>query len=218
MLIHFDRAFSEISAEDFVRNLKKDFRQIQSVCVGSTFTFGHKRNGNVELLRKLGRELQFTVHGLAAIALDGERVSSTRIRDAIIAGNFDAASQMLGRAYSLCGKIVEGDRFGRKLGFPTANLDVGGLALPPKGVYAAHAEVSGKIHRAVLNIGYRPTLENRELQLRVEAHLLDFSGEIYGKEMEITFAEKLRDEQKFASVEDLKKQIERDIAAALRVF
>ncbi len=217
-LIHFDRAFSQVSAEDFIRNLVLDFQNVHSICVGSTFTFGHKRQGNVELLKKLGTELRFIVHVLSAVSLDAERVSSTRIREAIRTGNLDCASQMLGRAYSLAGKIVEGGQLGRKIGFPTANLHVAGLILPPNGVYAAHAQVGEKIFRAAVNIGFRPTLKSSAPQLHVEAHLLDFSGELYGKEMDLTFVEKLRDEQKFSSLEALKEQIAQDIAQARKKF
>ena len=218
LLIHFDEAFSQISAETFIRQLALDFKNIHSICVGSSFTFGHKRQGNVDLLKQLGQELSFTVHGLAAVALDGQRVSSTRIRDAIRAGHLDAASQMLGRPWSLSGTVVEGDKLGRQLGFPTANLSTEGLVLPPNGVYAVHAETGGKLYRAALNIGVRPTLDNPAPQRRVEAHLLNFSGDLYGKEMEITFVEKLRDEQKFPSPDALKAQIQRDIESAKKVF
>ena len=127
--------------------------------MGADFVFGHQRSGNVALLKRLGDELGFTVHGLAAVSLDGQIVSSTRIREAIRAGNLDAASQMLGRAYAFAGRVVRGDRLGRKLGFPTANLDPAGLVLPPNGVYAGLAKTQGKNRdRAALNIGFRPTL------------------------------------------------------------
>jgi riboflavin kinase/FMN adenylyltransferase len=218
LLIRFDQAFSEIPAEIFIRDLARDFKNVHSICVGSQFTFGHKRSGNVALLKELGQELKFVVHGLAAVALDGEIVSSTRIREAIREGNLDDATQMLGRAYALSGQVVRGDQLGRKLGFPTANLDVAGLALPPTGVYAVHAAVRGKIHRAVLNIGFRPTLGNPKVQPRVEAHLLDFSEDVYQQEMEIGFVEKLRDEKQFPSLDELKKQIARDIADAEKRF
>jgi len=217
-LIRFDRAFSEISGEDFIHGLVRDFGQIHSLCVGSAFTFGHKRTGNVELLKKLGCELNFIVHGLASISLDGKAVSSTRIREAIRAGNLDAASQMLGRSYSLAGRVVRGDQLGRQLGFPTANLEISGLVVPPNGVYAAHALVAKQQHRAVMNIGLRPTLQNPEPRLQVEVHLLDFSGELYDQEVEITFVAKLRDEQRFASREALRGQIQRDITAARDLF
>ena len=131
------------------------------------------------------------MHGLASISLDGQVVSSTRIREAIRVGNLDAASQMLGRSYSLSGQVVRGDELGRKLGFPTANLDVTGLVLPPPGVYAVHAQVDKTVHRAVVNLGYRPTLSAPARGLQVEAHLLT-SLRIFMARMEITFVEKLR--------------------------
>jgi len=218
LLIHFDRPFSEQSGETFVRNLVRDLGCIHSVCVGANFAFGHKRSGNVALLKKLGEELQFTVHDLAAVSLDGRVISSTRIREAIQAGDLDAAGQMLGRAYALAGRVVHGDQLGNKIGFPTANLDTSGLVLPPNGVYAAHALVQGRTHNAVLNIGLRPTLQNPAPQPRVEVHLLDFAGQLYGEEMEVIFIEKLRAEQKFASLETLKAQIEQDIRQARSLF
>jgi len=218
LLIHFDRAFSEQSGDAFIRNLVRDLGQVHSLSVGAAFAFGHKRSGNVALLKKLGEELKFTVHGVAAVSLDGQPVSSTRIREAIRAGRLDAASQMLGRAYSLAGRVVQGDGVGHELGFPTANLDVPGLVLPPNGVYAAHAQVGNAAHRAVLNIGHRPTLRRPTPQLTLEAHLLDFSGNLHGKEIEITFLSRLRDEKKFPSAAKLKEQIARDIAEARKQF
>ena len=214
LLIHFDTALSQQSGEAFVRSLLRDLGQVRSICVGDNFVFGHKRSGDVALLNRLGAELHFTVHGLAAVALDNRAVSSTRIREAIRAGNLDAATQMLGRAYSLSGPVVRGDGLGAQLGFPTANLDTSGLALPPTGVYAVHAEFKDKICRAVLNLGYRPTLQNPAPQLRVEAHLLEFDGDLYGQELKVVFVEKLREERKFASLEELRHQIAKDILDA----
>jgi riboflavin kinase/FMN adenylyltransferase len=218
LLIRFDNPFSEQSGEAFVRRLALDLGHIQSLCVGANFVFGHKRGGNVELLRKLGGELNFTVHGMAAVSLDGRAVSSTRIREAIWAGNLDSVSQMLGRAYSVAGTVVRGDGLGQQLGFPTANLDTTGLALLPHGVYAVHAETGGKTYRAVLNIGNRPTLRNPDPQLRVEAHLIDFVGDLCGQEVEVAFVEKLRAEQKFGSLGELRQQIAQDILDAQMRF
>jgi riboflavin kinase / FMN adenylyltransferase len=218
LLFHFDKAFSEQSGESFVRTLVRDLGQVQSLCVGANFAFGHKRGGNVELLKRLGQELKFTVHGMSAVALDGKAVSSTRIRKAILVGDLDEAGQMLGRPYSVAGMVVHGDHFGHQLGFPTANLDVAGRVLPPNGVYAAQAEAGGEIYRAVLNIGYRPTLAAPNPQLRVETHLLGFRGDLYGQELEITFVERLRDERKFSSREELSAQIARDIQDAQSKF
>jgi riboflavin kinase/FMN adenylyltransferase len=218
LLIGFTPEFSQKTGEEFVRELVNGFGSIHSICVGSAFTFGHKRSGNVDLLRKLGAEFKFQVHGLAALALDGETVSSTRIRHCIRAGNLDHASQMLGRSYAIAGEVIEGDRLGRTLGAPTANINIAGLVLPPNGVYAVHAEVKDRCHRAVANLGVRPTLANATPQQRFEVHLLDFSGDIYGQEMEVTFVDKLRDEQRFESLDALRDQINKDIAAARALF
>jgi riboflavin kinase/FMN adenylyltransferase len=212
LLLHFDKAFSLQSGEEFVRVLARDLGQIRSICVGMNFSFGHKRSGNVELLKRLGTELNFTVHGMGAVSLDGKTVSSTRIREAIAAGQLDHASQMLGRAYSLSGEVVRGDGLGRQLGFPTANMNTDGLVLPPQGVYAVRAKLPEGSHRAVLNIGVRPTLKSPKPQLQVEAHLLDFSADLYGKFLEIVFVDKLRNECKFNSMQELKAQIAKDIA------
>jgi riboflavin kinase/FMN adenylyltransferase len=218
LLIHFDRAFSEQTGETFIRGLARDLGKIQSLCVGADFVFGYQRSGNVALLEKLGDELGFTVHGLAAVSLDNQIVSSTRIREAIRAGDLDDASQMLGRPYAISGRVVAGDGVGRKLGFPTANLDAAGLVLPPNGVYLGLAKIGKKSRPVALNIGFRPTLASSEPQLRVEAHLLDFTGDLYGRELEIEIGEKLRDEKKFGSLEKLKAQIARDVAGAKRRF
>ena len=217
-LIRFDEVFSRQTGEEFARKLARDFGRLHSVCVGSEFTFGHKRSGDIQLLHRLGQEMKFAVHGLAAVALDGRAVSSTRIREAIAQGRLDAASQMLGRAYSLAGLVVKGDQLGRKLGFPTANVESTGLALPPDGVYAAHARVRDQTLRSVVNIGVRPTVADAAPSRRVEAHLLDWDGDLYGQELELTFVEKLREERRFESLDALRAQIERDVTAARSLF
>lgn len=212
LLIGFDKQFSQQTGEEFIRGLVRDFGKLDSICVGANFGFGHKRSGNVALLKKLGGELQFHVHGLSAVSLDGQAVSSTRIREAVRAGNLDDASQMLGRPYAICGKVIAGDKVGRTLGFPTANLDVSGLVLPPNGVYGAVTRYQGRLYRVALNIGIRPTVAEGR-QLRVEGHLLDFEGDLYGRELELEIGEKLRDEKKFGSPQELKEQIAQDVAA-----
>ncbi len=218
LLFHFDKAFSEQTGEQFIHRLTSETGSVRSICVGANFVFGKKRGGNVTLLKKLGAELHFNVHGMAAVALDGKAVSSTRIREAISAGELDAASQMLGRTYSIRGRVVEGNKLGRTLGFPTANIDTTGLVLPPNGVYAVHAETAGANHRAVLNIGHRPTMTNPGAPVRVEAHLLQFQGDLYGQDLEVTFVEKLREEKKFSSAEELRQQISEDVRQAAQLF
>ena len=218
LVIPFTREFSEKSAREFIAWLVTHLAPLHSVCVGRSFVFGHKRSGDVALLQQLGREMNFVVRGIAAVSLDRQAVSSTRIREMVRMGEFDRASQMLGREYSLSGTVTRGDGLGRTLGYPTANLDVAGLLVPPNGVYAVHAYVDGICHRAVANIGQRPTLGNGAPVLRVEAHLLDFRGDLYGKEMELTFVGKLREERKFGSLDELRQQIARDVAVAEQKF
>jgi riboflavin kinase/FMN adenylyltransferase len=218
LVIEFTREFSQQPAEAFVRKLCADLGRIHSVCVGRNFTFGHKRSGNVELLQKLGSELGFQVHGLAAVSLNGQVVSSTRIREAIRSGNLDSASQMLGRSYSIRGAVVRGDHLGRKLGFPTANIDVTGLELPPHGVYAVLAETPQGSRQGLVNIGLRPTVSQPQPQVRFELHLLGFDGELYGQALEVTPLKFLRSEQRFAGLDELKAQIARDVANARAFF
>ena len=218
LLIKFDKAFSRKPGAEFVRELADGFGAIHSICVGVNFAFGHKRDGNVELLCTLGQALGFHVHGLQAVSLDDQAVSSTRIRAAVRDGRLDDAGQMLGRTFAIEGTVIEGERQGRELGFPTANLDTDDLVLPPNGVYAAHARLGQATHRAVLNIGLRPTLASPEPALQVEAHLLDFNGELYGQALEIELVERLRNEQRFGSTDELATQISRDIEHARTLF
>ena len=218
LVLPFDEAMSQIPGEAFIRGLAVDLGRISSVCVGANFVFGHDRSGNVKLLRHLGKDLNFITHDLASVSLDGKIVSSTRVREAIGTGHLDAAGQMLGREYTLCGIIIQSDQRGRQLGFPTANLDVAGLCTPPHGVYAAHAEVSGQLYRAAVNIGFRPTAKEHESTLHVEAHLLDFEEEIYGHNCTLTFVSKLREEHDFKSMDALMAQIEKDVIQARYIF
>jgi riboflavin kinase / FMN adenylyltransferase len=214
LLLHFNHALSQQTGEVFIRGLARDFGQILSIAVGSNFAFGHRRSGNVALLGALGQDLGFNVHPLPPVALAGAVVSSTRIREIIRKGQLDLARQMLGRPYAVAGQVVKGDQMGRKLGFPTANLQVSGLVLPPSGVYAGYAQVQSQSHRAVANLGHRPTLDQSAPSFRFEVHLLDYNGELYGQELEFTFAQALREERRFASLQALREQIARDVDAA----
>jgi riboflavin kinase/FMN adenylyltransferase len=219
-LMQFDQEFSRQPGEEFVRSLARHFARVESVSVGSEFTFGYQRSGNVDLLRRLGGELGFAVRALAEVSLESQIVSSTRIREAIRAGDFPAASQMLGRPYALAGRVERGDQRGRTLGFPTANLALTGLALPPLGVYPAQARIidqNGSLP-AVVNIGWRPTLREPAPTLHVEAHLLDYAGDLYGLELELEFRPRLRPEQTFPNLTALQAQIAADVDEARRVF
>ena len=218
LILPFDEAMSQIPAEAFIKGLAVDLGRISSICVGAQFAFGQGRKGNVKLLHQLGQELHFVAHGTASVALDGETVSSTRIRQAIAGGQLDLAGQMLGREYALAGKVIRGDQRGRELGFPTANLELTGRCTPHTGVYAAQAEVDGEPYRAAVNIGLRPTLKDPEPVLHVEAYLLDFDGEIYDRVCTLTFVGKLREEQSFDSLDALRAQIEKDVVQARYLF
>lgn len=217
-LIHFDRAFSEKSAEEFVRDAFRYFPGLRVVLVGEKFRFGHRRQGTVELLQDLGHELGFEVEAIPPVNLNGEPVSSTRIRRQIRAGHLDEVRALLGRPYALAGKVVEGDRLGRQLGFPTANLAVEGMAVPPNGVYVAHAEATAWSGPAVVNVGFRPTIEPQPQSIRVEAHLIGFDGEVYGQEIELLFLRFLRSERKFGDVGALRAQIAEDCRAASGLY
>jgi riboflavin kinase / FMN adenylyltransferase len=217
-LIPFDADFSRIPAEQFVRDLVRDFGNVRSLSVGANFTFGYRRCGDLALLKQLGEHLGFAVHGLGAIEVNGQPVSSTRIRESIQRGDLDTASALLGRSYSVAGLILRGDQRGRQIGVPTANVDTTGLVLPPTGVYAGWATAGNTRRPAVLNIGLRPTIQAPTPRLQCEVHLLDFSGDLYGLELEVILQQRLRDEQRFPSLELLQSQIQTDIATARRVL
>jgi riboflavin kinase / FMN adenylyltransferase len=218
LVIPFDEDFSRRTAESFITQLIHDFGSVRSLCVGREFTFGRRRQGNVPLLERMGAAHGFKVHGLASVSLDGQVVSSTRIRQCIQAGNLDAASQMLGREYELSGVVMAGEQLGRQLGFPTANLDIQGLATPRQRCSPSRACTAYTPAGGVANLGSRPTVAGGNGALKLEVHLLDFHEEIYGAPMTVQFLQHLRPELKFDSLEELRGQIERDITAAIECF
>jgi len=195
LLLHFDLAFSRMEAADFIKTLARDLKNLNSISVGQNFSFGYQRRGNLALLEKMGLELGFQVDGIQQVRLDRQPISSTRLRKAIREGHL----------------VLEGDALGRQIGFPTANLDITGLQLPPCGVYSAHATALGHRYIAVVNIGIRPTISTSPSPLRLEAHLLDFHGNLYGEEIELFLKARIRDEKKFSSPQELGKQIAMDI-------
>ncbi len=214
LLLEFNESLSAITGEDFIRSLAADFVSMKNVSVGEGFTFGHKRSGDVALLSGLGASLGFNVDELAPLSFAGQIISSTRIREEVRGGNLNASSDMMGRPYAIEGDVGRGDRIGHQLGFPTANIQTAGLVLPPNGVYAALVDGAP----AVMNIGVRPSLTNIKQVLRVEVHFLDFEGDLYGNILEVTPVQKLREEQRFGSLEDLRTQIDRDIQRTRKVL
>ena len=221
-VIPFDEARADESAEDFVQEVLVDQLGARLVVVGEDFHFGHGRKGNVELLQRLGAEHGFEVVGVGLTGDGAEAVSSTRIRALLAAGEVEQAARLLGRHHEVRGPVVRGDgRGGPDLGFPTANLAVADdIALPADGVYAGHyRRPDGGVHRAAINVGRRPTFyEPGTAPVLVEAHLLGFDGELYGEPARVSFAHRLRDEQRFDSVEELVAQMRADVAATERVL
>jgi len=213
-LIHFDETLSRLTGEEFVRQCARGFGSIRSIHVGESFHFGHRRTGNITLLRHLAGALGFVADAAPPVAWHGAPISSTRIRNAISQGDLRAAEALLGRPFAIAGTVVVGRRRGRTFGYPTANLDVTGRALPPLGVYAGRARRADASYPAVANLGIQPTLANVNPALQLEVHLLDFTGDLYGEELEFTVAARLREERRFASIEELKAQIARDVQAA----
>jgi riboflavin kinase/FMN adenylyltransferase len=214
----FTREVSQMSADDFVTYLKAhlDFKQLW---VGYDFALGKGREGNVSYLKKLGVELGYQVHVIDPVRLEGVTISSSHIRNLIREGTVEIASQFLGRPYQIEGTVIHGDSRGKSIGFPTANLDTGNEKLiPAAGVYACRAIYNEKKYPAAVNIGTRPTFESADLRSHVEAHILDFSGDLYSQNIILEFISRLRSEQRFKSVEDLLRQIEVDISQTREII
>ena len=222
LVIAFDEARSQEPAEDFVRSVLVGCLGARSVVVGEDFHFGHQRKGNVELLTEMGRQLGFDVDGVALVGASGqpapagERASSTAIRHALVQGDLPAAERMLGRHYEVRGIVAHGDKRGRELGFPTANVSVpGDILLPADGIYAGWLRrADGSTLPAALSLGRRPTFYIEAHASLLEAHALDFSGDLYDEHVRVTFVERLRGEERFERVEDLIAQIAIDCERA----
>jgi riboflavin kinase/FMN adenylyltransferase len=217
LVLPFTREFSEQSPERFIRDLAVGCRPLREVCVGHQWSFGKGRGGNLALLNLLGKELGFEEVGVAAVEEDGRIVSSTLIRGYVEAGCLETATRLLGRPYSIQATVVRGQGLGSTLGFPTANLAVLNDELLPGGVYAVRCQKNGQNLLGVLNYGTRPTVAGSGVAPRVmEVHLLGYEGELYGESLSVQFHSRIRAEQKFSSVEELKAQIAKDCAEAIR--
>lgn len=212
VVVHFNREFADCEAETFLRSLMDACSDLKTISIGEDWRFGKNRQGDVGMLREAGATHGFHVISSPAVMIDGERVSSTRIRQAIRDGNMQAAHAMLGRPYTVLGEVIKGRQLGRQWGFPTANLRVFNEQLPADGVWCVAARLGdGSIVHGVGNLGVRPTVEGGEAKRMLEVHLLDFDQDVYGQAMEVEFLDYVRNEQKFASIEDLRMQIGRDV-------
>lgn len=210
----FDRTFASLGAEDFVRRVLVDTLGACHVLVGDDFRFGKGRSGDIALLRRMGVDHDFACESLPTVAPDGGRASSTRVREVLAAGDMQAAARLLGRPYSISGRVVGGDRIGRTLGFPTANLQLRHNRPPVSGIFVIEAHgIDGRAWPGVASLGVRPTVTDSGRPV-LEAFVFDFHGDLYGRRLRLDFLHKLRDEEKYPDLDRLRSAIAADVEAA----
>ncbi|MFC4727202.1 bifunctional riboflavin kinase/FAD synthetase [Coralloluteibacterium thermophilus] len=216
-LLRFDAAFAARPAEDFVREVLVGRLGAREVWVGPQFRFGHRRGGDIALLRRMGAEHGFAAHEIEPVMHAGERVSATAIRNHLQAGELEQAGRLLGRPYAIGGRVVRGRQLGRTLGYPTANLRLGGRTAALGGIFAVRVHGIGALPLpGVASLGTRPTVDGIEPLL--EAHVFDFDGDLYGRRIDVEFVAHLRDEEKFADLDALVVQMDRDAAEARAIL
>ena len=214
--IKFDHVMAHTNAFAFAKEHLFHHLRVKYLLIGEDFRFGKNREGNVELLRQIGANNSCDVVTFSDFCIENERVSSTKIREALKLGHLDVAKRLLGRNYSMCGRVIHGDGRGRQWGIPTANLSLHRLEIPLTGVFAVEVTISSKKALGVANIGKRPTVDGTRNVL--EVHLFDFDYSIYGELMQVNFLHKIRDEVKFTTIDALITQIHHDISAAKNIF
>src|SRR5438067_2508998 len=217
IVIHFDKAFSQIRAEDFLRDVVVERLQAKEVYLGRGFAFGHNREGNIDLLRSVSSKLGFVADEVPEVRLRGKRIGSTLIRELLTQGRVNLARRMLGRPYGVEGPVVRGAARGVTLGFATANIQPHNRVIPKGGVYVTATLIAGQWRRSVTNIGVRPTFGDAT-EPSVETHVMNWSGDLYGDVLRVRFLHRLRDEKRFGSIDELKSQIARDVERANRYF
>ncbi len=211
LLLTFDEQLAAIPATEFITQLTEALPHLKTIAVGASWSFGKGGEGNLDLLKELGKKLHFSVMTIKPIEVNGSAVSSTRIRRAIAQGALEEAAACLGRRYSLTGTVVEGNKKARELGFPTANLSLPPIQISPDGVYAVLARVGGKKYQGAANIGHCPTISDFPFLKTVEVHIFDFNEDLYGQEITMIPIAYLRPEIKFPSLEELRLQIIKDV-------
>ncbi|MDD1649072.1 MAG: bifunctional riboflavin kinase/FAD synthetase [Methylococcaceae bacterium] len=218
LILRFNASLAALAPEAFIDTILIRALNIKYLVIGDDFRFGRRREGDFRLLEKQGARAGFAVADTASVVIDGERVSSTLVREALLVGDLDRAARLLGKPYEVCGRIIHGQKRGRGMGFPTANLLMQRKNTPVQGVFAVTMRGLGETPRpGVANVGIRPTVSGDDKVL-LETHLLDFSGDLYGKRVEVEFHRKLRDERRFSGIPALSAQIEQDIQAARDFF
>ncbi len=214
----FNARFAALSAEEFIARLLIGSARVKHLIIGDDFCFGAGRRGNFAMLRAAGEEFGFQVEAMRSVTLAGQRVSSSAVRSALAAGQMEQAAGLLGRPYSIDGRVVHGNKLGRQFGFATANIRIKHDPPPLLGVFAVEVKgVNGLTLKGVANLGFRPSID-RVLRPLLEVHLLDFAGDIYGRHLNVRFVHKLRDEMKFPNFDALKAQIASDVEAAKNHF
>ena len=217
-LLNFDKQMASLDAEDFVRLFLVERLNVKALVVGFNHRIGRGRGGDYEELVKLGQKYGFSVHKVNPVLYEGEPISSSRIRKSLESCQLDDANKMLGYKYFISGQVIEGKKLGKKIGFPTANLQVNKRKLMPcTGVYAVYVEIDSQTYKGVLNYGRRPTIEN-DVQPVPEVHIFDFHGNLYGESIKVSLVKYFRKEKKFDTTEQLKKQIQQDILNARSVL
>lgn len=213
LVVKFTKSLSHMKADDFIERVLMHKLDIKALVVGKNFLFGFKKEGDFLLLKRMSKKYGFRLYGIKPVKMKASYISSTRIRKEIEEGNLKNASLMMGRPVTVLGSVIKGRSVGRRIGFPTANINPHHEAIPPSGVYAVDVMVQKKLFKGVLNIGTRPTF-GKDKESAIELHILNFKKDIYGKDVEIIFKRKIRDEKKFPSIEALRRQIEKDISRA----
>jgi riboflavin kinase/FMN adenylyltransferase len=217
IVIRFTKEFSQIRAEDFLRDIVEERLQAKEVYLGRGFAFGHNREGNIELLRRVSGELGFFADEVREVRLHGQRVSSSKIRELLAQGRVNLARRMLGRPYGVEGRVERGVERGHQLGFPTANVHPQNRVIPRNGVYVTGTLIEGQWRRSVTNVGIRPTFAS-DVEPSVETFVMNWAGDLYGDVVRVRFLYRLRDEKKFGSIEELRAQIEKDVSRAQSYF
>ena len=220
VIIPFTEEFSKISSQQFIEDILVNKLKVNHLIIGFNHHFGKAREGNFELMNEYSKQFGFTLEKLDAQMVENEKVSSTLIRTSLNNGDIITANKYLGYDYMITGKVVEGKKIGRTIGFPTANILVNQdyKLVPKTGVYAVEVEVSGKRYPGMLNVGYNPTIDPARTKLNIEAHLLNFSGDLYEMDITLLFKQRIRDEIKFEGLDQLKKQLNSDKAEVLKIL
>lgn len=213
LCLAFNQRLSKLSASEFVDTILVDGLGVKHLEVGDDFRFGCDRVGDFEFLQQAGVMQGFTVEAAQTVELDGIRVSSTQVRNALAAADFALAERLLGRPFQITGRVLHGQKLARQLGTPTANIQLKRRRVPLTGVFLVNVDIDGKTWPGVANIGVRPTVQG-DGKAHLEVHLLDFAGDLYDRRLTVVFHHKLREEQRFASLEALKTAINADVAAA----